>query len=345
MNNESRSHQPLLPATVAALGVVFGDIGTSPLYAFRQCFYGEYSIPVTVGNVLGILSLIFWSLMLIISLKYLWFVMRQDKNGEGGIVSLVALLGMKSRGKLKQAVFLIPLGIFGAALLYGDDTITPAISVLSAIEGLGVVNYKMQAWVVPITVFILIALFWLQHRGTQIIGSIFGPIMLLWFISLGALGLHSILEHPEVLRAIDPSFAWLFFQANGFIGFLVLGTVFLVVTGGEALYADMGRFGLRSIRYSWFVLVLPALLLNYFGQGALVLSRPEEITHSFFHLAPEWLQYPLIALATFAAIIASQAVITGTFSLTAQAIRLDFLPRMKVLHTSAEERGKFIFRL
>lgn len=325
---------------LAALGVVFGDIGTSPLYAIRQCFFGVNAVPVTPANVLGILSLVFWALILVVSVKYLLLVMRQNNHGEGGIIALVALIQpLAKRNKWSRRV-LVPLGIFGAALLYGDGTITPAISVMSAVEGLGAVNDQMDAWILPLTATILFALFAFQHKGTQRIGSVYGPIMLIWFVVIGLLGLRGIFMQPEVLQAVNPRHALLFFEVNRFAGFLVLGTVFLVVTGAEALYADLGHFGLGPIRRAWFVVVLPSLLLNYFGQGALILQDPIEAAHPFFHLAPEWLGFALIGLATLATVIASQAVISGTFSLTAQAIRLDLLPRMRIVHTSADERGQ-----
>lgn len=330
----------MLMAGLGALGVVFGDIGTSPLYAIRQSFFGPNSVPPSTVNVLGVLSLVFWALMIVISFKYLLFVMRQNNDGEGGIIALVALLRPWARRHRLVRAGLIPLGLFGAALLYGDGTITPAISVLSAIEGLSVINPSLQAWVVPATVVILFALFLVQRRGTQRIGHVFGPVMLVWFIALALLGLRGIVLEPGVFEAIHPGHAMEFFAHNGGAGFLVLGTVFLVVTGGEALYADLGHFGLGPIRLSWFALVLPALVLNYFGQGALLLAHPGEAMHPFFDLAPQVLRYPLVMLATVATIIASQAVISGTFSLTAQAIHLDLLPRMQVIHTSADERGQ-----
>ncbi len=339
MNDEKIKH-PYLGLRLAVLGVVFGDIGTSPLYAVRQCFYGVNSVAVNEANVLGILSLIFWSLIIVISLKYLVFVMRADNAGEGGIIALVALLMPLARRHPLVSATLIPLGMFGAALLYGDGTITPAISVLSAMEGLAVINSRFQQLVVPLTLGIIVALFWFQRRGTASVGRIFGPIMLLWFITLGALGVLGITQNIAVLHAINPLHSIQFFSSNGFTGLLVLGTIFLVVTGGEALYADMGHFGIAPIRRAWFMLALPTLLLNYFGQGALILSNPQEASHPFFHLAPDWFVTPLIVIASFATIVASQAIITGTFSLTNQAMQLGFLPRMRVAHTSAEERGQ-----
>ncbi len=338
--NDIATQERNIPLGFAALGVVFGDIGTSPLYAIRQCFFGVNPVPVTPGNVLGILSLVFWALIVVVSVKYLLLVMRQNNDGEGGIIALVALVQPLARRHRWARRILVPLGIFGAALLYGDGTITPAISVMSAVEGLSTVSDRMQAWVLPLTVTILLTLFAFQHKGTQRIGSIYGPIMLLWFVVIAALGLRGIFMHPAVLEAVNPMHAYAFFHVNRMAGFLVLGTVFLVVTGGEALYADLGHFGLGPIRFAWFTVVLPALLLNYFGQGALILTNPLEAAHPFFHLAPEWLTLALIVLATAATIIASQAVISGTFSLTAQAIRLDLLPRMNIVHTSADERGQ-----
>lgn len=330
---------------LGALGVVFGDIGTSPLYAIRQCFFGANPIPVNPENILGILSLVFWALVVIISIKYLVFVMQQDNNGEGGIIALVALLRPLARRSAPVRLLLIPLGLFGAALLYGDGTITPAISVLSAIEGLGGVHDSFNVWVVPITITILATLFLFQRSGSHRIGSVFGPLMLIWFLVLAALGLRGILLEPAVLAAVNPWHALNFFRMNGQTGYLVLGTIFLVVTGGEALYADMGHFGLGPIRLSWFGLVLPALLLNYFGQGALILTIPSEAAHPFFDLAPAGMRLALVVLATIATIIASQAVITGTFSLTSQAIRLGLLPGMKVVHTSATTRGQIYIPL
>ena len=330
---------------LGALGVVFGDIGTSPLYAIRQCFFGANPIPVTPENILGILSLVFWAVVLIISIKYLVFVMQQDNNGEGGIIALVALLRPLARRSWPVRVLLVPLGLFGAALLYGDGTITPAISVLSAVEGLGRVHAAFNIFIVPITIVILATLFFFQRNGTQRIGRVFGPLMFIWFLAIAALGLRGIFLEPRILTAINPWHAVSFFQANGMTGYLLLGTIFLAVTGGEALYADMGHFGLGPIRLSWFGLVLPALLLNYFGQGALILSSPTEAAHPFFDLAPPALRLSLVGMATIATIIASQAVITGTFSLTAQAVRLGLLPGVKVVHTSAQTIGQIYIPL
>ena len=330
----------LFVLSLAALGVVYGDIGTSPLYAMRECFHGVHSIVPSPANIFGVLSLIFWSLVIVISIKYLVFVLRADNHGEGGILSLTALATpIRPSGRTEQA-FLIFIGIFGAALLYGDGIITPAISVLGAMEGLNVATPIFSPYVVPITIVILVALFLFQRRGTAKVGRIFGPITLTWFTALAALGIAQILRHPEVLAAVNPLHALDFFLRNGWHGFLILGSVFLVVTGGEALYADMGHFGTRPIRLVWFTVVLPALLLNYFGQGALLLEDPEAAHNPFYRLAPGWALYPMIVLATSAAIIASQAVISGAFSLTMQAVQLGFSPRLKINHTSTREFGQ-----
>lgn len=331
----------LMTMSMAALGVVYGDIGTSPLYALREAFHGPHAMPVSPANVLGVLSLIFWSLILVVSVKYLAFVMRADNKGEGGILALMALLqrGRGAKG-LSPRHFVIAIGIFGAALMYGDSVITPAISVLSAVEGLGVAAPALQGWVIPLAIVILAGLFWIQSRGTAQVGSWFGPVMILWFITLAVLGCAEIVTRPGVLAALSPHYAIQFFLLNRWAGFLVLGAVFLVVTGGEALYADMGHFGVRPIRLVWFALVLPALLLNYFGQGALLLNDPTAAISPFYRLAPSWGLFPLIILATAAAIIASQAVISGAFSLTRQAVQLGYSPRMKIEHTSSREMGQ-----
>ena len=330
---------------LTALGVVYGDIGTSPLYALREAFHGPHAMAVSPANVLGVLSLIFWSLILIVSVKYLVFVMRADNKGEGGILALMALVqrGRVSQG-LKPRHVVITIGIFGAALMYGDSVITPAISVLSAVEGLGVAAPALQGWIIPLAIVILAGLFWIQSRGTARVGSMFGPVMVLWFITIGVLGLAEIVTRPGVLAALSPYYAVRFFLINGWAGFLVLGAVFLVVTGGEALYADMGHFGVRPIRIVWFALVLPSLLLNYFGQGALLLHDPSAALSPFYRLAPSWALFPLIALATFAAVIASQAVISGAFSLTRQAVQLGYWPRMQIEHTSSREMGQIFVR-
>lgn len=323
-----------------ALGIVFGDIGTSPLYAIRECFSSKYGIEVMHDNVLGILSLIFWSLIVVISLKYTVYVMRADNDGEGGVLALLALLISRSRDIKKFNRLVFGLGIFGAALFYGDAMLTPAISVISAVEGLRVASPVFHEYVIPITLAILTALFFYQSRGTGRVGSLFGPVMLAWFFALAVLGGVWIIKRPEVLAALNPLYGVEFFMINKIHGFLVLGAVFLVVTGGEALYADMGHFGGFPIKLAWFALVLPSLVLNYFGQGALLLARPEAVENSFYLLAPSWGLYPLIVLSTMATIIASQAVISGAFSLTAQALQLDFLPRVKVIYTSPEQMGQ-----
>jgi KUP system potassium uptake protein len=328
----------LLVLTLGALGVVYGDIGTSPLYALRECFHGEYGVAVTHENVLGVLSLVLWSLLLVISVKYLGFVLRADNRGEGGILALVALA--VPRFAPRNTAWLALLGLFGASLLYGDGMLTPAISVLSAVEGLEVVTPAFQPLVIPATVAILIGLFSIQSRGTGRVGTLFGPVVIAWFLAIGALGVDGIADHPQVLAAISPHHAAWFFEHNGFQGFAVLAAVFLVVTGGEALYADMGHFGPKPIRLGWFGLALPALVLNYFGQGALLLADSDAASNPFFRLAPEWAVVPLVALATAATVIASQALISGAFSLTQQAIQLGFAPRLAISHTSAEERGQ-----
>lgn len=323
-----------------ALGIVFGDIGTSPLYAFRECFSHKYGIAVVHENILGILSLIFWSLIVVISLKYTVYVMRADNDGEGGVLALLALLISRNGIAKKFSRVVFGIGIFGAALFYGDAMLTPAISVLSAVEGLKIASPVFHEYVIPITLVILTFLFFYQSKGTGRVGSLFGPIMLVWFFTLAVLGIIWIVKRPEVLAAVNPVHAAEFFIANKVHGFLALGAVFLVVTGGEALYADMGHFGGFPIKLAWYVLVLPSLLLNYFGQGALILAKPEAHENSFYLLAPQWGLYPLIVLATLATIIASQAVISGAFSLTSQALQLDFLPRVRVVYTSFEKMGQ-----
>jgi KUP system potassium uptake protein len=331
--------RPLLPLTLTALGVVYGDIGTSPLYAMRECFHGTHSVPPTHENVLGVLSLIIYSLLLVISVKYIAIVMRADNQGEGGILALTALLPTPAdNGRFRMALIL--MGIFGASLLYGDGMITPAITVLGAVEGLKVATPLFEPYIVPVTVVILVAVFAIQRHGTHRVGGLFGPIMVVWFVSIALVGASWLVEHPVVLTAVNPQHALTFFRAHGWHGFAVLGAVFLVVTGGEALYADMGHFGKRPIRIAWFGLVLPSLLLNYFGQGALLLANPQAMEQPFFLLAPSWALLPLVAIATAAAIIASQALISGAFSLTQQAIQLGYSPRLDIEHTSHREMGQ-----
>ena len=338
-SEQQHSRRYLLTLSLGALGVVYGDIGTSPLYAFRECFSREHHLAPTPGNILGVLSLVFWALVLIISIEYLWFVMRADNRGEGGIVALLSLLQPRS-GPSRRRAILIGLGLFGAALLYGDGMITPAISVLSAIEGLQVATPVVAPYVVGITIAILVVLFAVQRHGTARVGAVFGPVMVVWFITLAVLGVSHIVQEPRVLAALLPTHAISFFIRNQMTGFLVLGSVFLVITGGEALYADMGHFGIKPIRRVWFSFVLPALLLNYFGQGAFLLHSPEGVRNPFFLMAPKWALLPLVALATTAACIASQAVISGAFSLTRQAVQLGYLPRIRIRHTSAKEIGQ-----
>src|SRR5436309_376235 len=328
--------------SLLALGVVYGDIGTSPLYALREAFHGQHGIPVTQGNVLGVLSLIFWSLILIVTVKYHVVIIRADNKGEGGVLALMALVNGSAiaRGLTPRRIMIV-LGIFGAALLYADGALTPAVSVLSAVEGLSIAAPTLQPGVIlAITLAILVALFLLQSRGTAGIGAIFGPVMLVWFATIAVLGLSGILKHPAVVSAVLPTHAIRFLAEDPGRGLLVLGAVFLAVTGGEALYADLGHFGHTAIQLAWFTIPLPALLLNYFGQGALLLTHPETAVNPFYFLAPPQLLYPLIPLAAAAAVIASQAVISGAFSLTRQAVQLGYIPRMDIEHTSSREIGQ-----
>ena len=329
----------LPPLVIAALGVVFGDIGTSPLYAVKECVEGEHAVAPTHDNILGVLSLIVWSLILVIAGKYLTFIMKADNKGEGGMFALLALIPPNKKQATTHISWTAGLVIFGAALLYGDGVITPAISVLSAVEGLAVATTALKPGVVPLTCLILLGVFWVQKKGTAGIGRIFGPIMIVWFLAIALLGMLQIIEHPSVLHAISPTYAVQFFIAQKWRSFLVLSAVVLVITGGEALYADMGHFGRRPIRLAWYLVVLPALLLNYFGQGALILER-EATTNPFYALVPKSLIYPMVALSTMAAIIASQAMISGAFSLTRQAIQLGFFPRVTIVHTSGEAEGQ-----
>ncbi len=331
----------LLTLALAALGVVYGDIGTSPLYALRESFYGQHGIAVTPGNVLGVLSLVFWSLVIVVTIKYHIVIIRADNKGEGGVLALMALVnGARLARGLSPRRLMIVLGIFGSALLYADGGLTPAISVLSAVEGLEVATPALASWVLPVTLVILVGLFLLQSRGTARIGALFGPVMLVWFATLGVLGLSEIVRQPAVLAAVSPHHAVRFFAEAPGRGLIVLGAVFLVVTGGEALYADLGHFGHRAIQIAWFSVTFPGLLLNYFGQGALLLRNPAAAENPFYHLAPGWALYPLIALATAAAVIASQAVISGAFSLTRQAVQLGYSPRLQIEHTSSRTIGQ-----
>jgi KUP system potassium uptake protein len=334
------SSAPGAGLVIGALGVVFGDIGTSPLYAIKECVDGAHGVPATHENLLGILSLIVWSLMMVVTVKYLTFIMKADNAGEGGILALLALVPPKKVKSSIQITWTTALVIFGAALLYGDGVITPAISVLSAVEGLAVAQTALKPGIIPLTCVILVGLFLVQKQGTAGIGRVFGPIMTVWFFTLSVLGIRQIVRHPSVLEAVSPVHAVRFFAEHGGHGFLVLGGVVLVITGGEALYADMGHFGRRPIRFAWYLFVMPALLLNYFGQGALVLEDPAAGANPFYAMVPPSLIYPMVALSTMATIIASQALISGAFSLTRQAIQLGFFPRVTIVHTSGEAEGQ-----
>jgi KUP system potassium uptake protein len=326
--------------SLAAMGVVFGDIGTSPLYTMKEVFGGHHPVPVTPENVLGILSLVFWAMTITVTLKYVAFIMRADNRGEGGIMALTSL-ALRTPGAGPTLLWLVSiLGIFGAALFYGDAVITPALSVLSAVEGLEVATPAFKPYVVPITIGIIVGLFVFQRKGTASVAALFGPVMLFWFITLGVLGLINIIDHPAVLLAVNPWYALNFFIDNRMLGFLALGAVVLAITGGEALYADMGHFGRRPIKWAWLSLVFPLLFLNYLGQGALILESPEAVQNPFFLLVPEALLYPMVGLATAATVIASQAVISGAFSLTSQAMQLGYCPRIQVKFTSEEEKGQ-----
>ncbi len=331
-------------AALSALGIVYGDIGTSPLYAFKESFHHSHGLEVIAPNVFGILSLIFWSLIIVVSIKYLVFIIRADNHGEGGVLALTALISSFKEKSPRALKAMILLGIFGTALLYGDGMITPAISVLSAVEGLEFIAPELKQYVIPVTIAILILLFAFQRHGTATMGKVFGPITLLWFVVLGILGLIKIIQFPDILHSMNPYYAWNFFYSNGWNGFSVLGSVFLVVTGGEALYSDLGHFGKRPIRLAWFTVVLPCLVLNYLGQGALLLHDTEAIKNPFFSLAPNWALIPLVILATFSTVIASQALITGVFSLTMQAVQLQYIPRVKISHTSEKEFGQVYVR-
>ena len=337
---QSTAKKAALPAiTLAALGVVFGDIGTSPLYALRQCFLTAH-IAITDATVLGILSLIFWCMMLTISFKYVSVIMRADNNGEGGIMSLLALNLRSTRIADQKKIYLIALGFIGASLFFGDGIITPAISVLSAIEGLSIATPMFNQWLTPLAIGILAGLFLVQRHGTGTMGKLFGPLTLAWFLSIGVLGLWSVMQTPFVLAMVSPHWAINFVVQQPYVAFLTMGAVILTITGGEALYADMGHFGRMPIKLAWFLIVLPCLLLNYAGQGALLLRDPAALENPFYLLIPDWALYPMIGLATAAAVIASQAVITGVFSMVNQAIQLRYLPRLTVQHTSHVERGQ-----
>ena len=336
---EQHAKSSLAALTLGAIGVVYGDIGTSVLYAMKEVF-GSGHVEFTPDNVYGILSIFFWTLTTIVSVKYVALVLRADNNGEGGLVAMLALASMSVKDKPKLRSKMLLVGIFGTCLFYGDGVITPAISVLSAVEGLEVVSPAFKKYVIPLTLVILFGLFAVQKRGTGGIGKFFGPITVVWFIAISALGVYHIAAHPEILWAISPHYALSFIFNEPEVTFLILGAVVLCVTGGEALYADMGHFGKKPIRMAWFLVVMPALTLNYFGQGALLLSNPEAVANPFFLMAPDWLLVPLVALATAATVIASQALISGAFSVTKQVVQLGFLPRLQVLHTSVKDTGQ-----
>ncbi|WP_257604278.1 potassium transporter Kup, partial [Pseudomonas sp. UMAB-08] len=325
---------------IAAVGVVYGDIGTSPLYTLKEVFSGAYGVPLNHDGVLGILALIFWSLIWVVSFKYMLFILRADNQGEGGIMALTALARRAALPYPRLRSMLVIFGLIGATLFYGDSMITPAISVLSAIEGMELAFDGLERWVVPISLVVLVALFVLQRHGTARIGILFGPVMVTWFLVLAALGINGIVAHPEVLKALNPVWGVRFFIVHPGLGVAVLGAVVLALTGAEALYADMGHFGRKPIARAWFILVLPALVLNYFGQGALLLEDPEAARNPFYLLAPSWALIPLVALSTLATVIASQAVISGAFSMTLQAIQLGYIPRMHVQHTSSAAQGQ-----
>lgn len=336
-----QDNKRLATLTLAALGIVYGDIGTSPLYSIKEVFGGaHHPVPITPDNVLGILSLFFWSLIIVVTVKYVSFIMRANNKGEGGIIALMTLALHKETPGSWQQKALVTLGLFGAALFYGDGVITPAISVLSAVEGLEIITPAFTPYILPITLVVLVGLFLFQRRGTASVGALFGPVMVLWFAVLAVLGAAAIIEHPAVLTAINPLYAGRFLLGNALLGFFALGAVVLCITGAEALYADMGHFGAKPIQYAWLGYVMPALLINYFGQGALLLADPAALENPFYLLAPEWARYPLVILATAATVIASQAVISGAFSITQQAIQLGYTPRLEIQHTSDREIGQ-----
>ncbi len=326
--------------TLLALGVVYGDIGTSPLYAVKETFAPAHGIALNTENILGGLSTIFWSIMIVVTFKYVTLIMRANNKGEGGIMALLALASTAVREQPRWRMLILALGVVGASLFFGDAVLTPAISVLSAVEGLEVGTTAFKPYVIPIAVIVLVTLFAFQRHGTAVVGAFFGPVCLLWFLALGAIGIHNIAQNPIVLQAIDPLHALRFVTGHGFASFVVLGAVLLAFTGAEALYADMGHFGRRAVRLAWFGLVLPALALNYFGQGALLIANPQAISNPFYLAYPDWALYPMIGLATAATVIASQATISGAYSITKQAIQLGYLPRMNIQHTSAREIGQ-----
>ena len=336
---QARSSSSLAALTLGAIGVVYGDIGTSPLYALKEVFANGH-VALTAENIFGVLSLVFWTLTVVVSLKYVVLILRADNNGEGGLIAMLALASQAVRSRPALRRKLLFIGIFGTAIFFGDGVITPAISVLSAVEGLKVAAPGLQSWVVPITLVVLAALFMFQRRGTEKVGRLFGPVMAVWFVTIAVLGLAHIGDQPAILKALSPHYALFFLVGHPGVAFVALGAVVLCVTGAEALYADMGHFGKRPIRIAWFGMAAPALVLNYFGQGAMLLADPSKVANPFYEMAPSWGLYPLIALATCATVIASQALITAAFSVTKQAIQLGYLPRLRVLHTSEHETGQ-----
>ncbi len=337
--NQNRSASSTAALTLGAIGVVYGDIGTSPLYALKQVFANGH-VPLTPDNVFGVLSLVFWTLTVVVSIKYVVLILRADNNGEGGLIAMLALASQAVRDRPPLRRRLLFVGIFGTAIFFGDGVITPAISVLGAVEGLQVAAPGLHTWIVPITLVVLTALFMFQRHGTERVGKLFGPVMTVWFVVIGILGLAHIGDNPAILRSLSPHYALIFLFSQPKIAFIALGSVVLCVTGAEALYADMGHFGKRPIRLAWFGMAMPALLCNYFGQGAMLLADPGKVVNPFFSMAPAWALYPLIALATCAAVIASQALITAAFSVTKQAMQLGYLPRLRVQHTSVKETGQ-----
>jgi KUP system potassium uptake protein len=337
-NHHDKGTMPAL--TLAAMGVVFGDIGTSPLYALKECFSPEHGIPFSTDAVFGVISLVFWAFLIVVSLKYVMFVMRANNHGEGGILALMAMALRTAPSGSKRALSIMMLGVFGACMFYGDAVITPAISVLSAVEGLEIVSPQFTKYVVPITIVILVGLFFIQKSGTAVVGVFFGPVMVVWFLVLAAMGIYNLVDNPSILGAVNPMHGIRFLTEHSLQAFIVLGAVFLVLTGAEALYADMGHFGIKPIRYAWFFVTMPCLLINYFGQGAMLLSHPEAISNPFFLMVPESFTLILVILAALATVIASQAVISGAYSMTSQAILLGFVPRMKIAYTSEKEVGQ-----
>jgi len=337
--NHHRSASSTAALTLGAIGVVYGDIGTSPLYALKQVFANGH-VPLTPDNVFGVLSLVFWTLTVVVSVKYVVLILRADNNGEGGLIAMLALASQAVRDRPALRRRLLLVGIFGTAIFFGDGVITPAISVLGAVEGLQVAAPGLHTWVVPITLVVLTALFMFQRHGTERVGKLFGPVMAVWFVVIAILGLMHIGDNPAILKSLMPHYALLFLFTHPAIAFIALGSVVLCVTGAEALYADMGHFGKRPIRLAWFGMAMPALMLNYFGQGAMLLADPSKVGNPFFQMAPPWALYPLIALATCAAVIASQALITAAFSVAKQAIQLGYLPRLRIQHTSVKETGQ-----